>query len=249
MICTVFHTLRTFLDDFHLALDKLVWLRCCLLALNVKSHTRGSDLVKIDLQRTARRISRNWGLYLLLLPSFILLLIFAYKPMYGVIIAFKNYKNALGIVGSPWSVPLFKNFTRFFSSFSSKTTILNTVWISLYSMLAGFPFPIMLALMINSDAEMYQAFDICYDYDIYDDLIDYVQGKTTLADYAAAGELLSPQLCQAALSGKSRPAAHGLFVSRPHRAHELAGVDVLLEGHGAFVQRSGVGKYPPPRFV
>ena len=98
---------------------------------------------------TARRIARNWGLYLLLLPSFVLLMMFAYKPMYGIIIAFKDYKNSLGIVGSPWSQPLMKNFMRFFNSFQCKTTIRNTIWLSLYSMLAGFPLPIMLALMIN----------------------------------------------------------------------------------------------------
>ena len=98
---------------------------------------------------TARRIARNWGLYLLLLPSFVLLMMFAYKPMYGIVIAFKDYKNSLGIMGSPWSQPLMKNFMRFFNSFQCKTTIRNTIWLSLYSMLAGFPLPIMLALMIN----------------------------------------------------------------------------------------------------
>ena len=99
--------------------------------------------------RSVRRITRNWGLYLLLLPSLVLLVMFAYKPMYGIIIAFKDYKNSLGIMGSPWSDPLFKNFMRFFNSFQCKTTIRNTLWLSLYSMLAGFPLPIMLALMIN----------------------------------------------------------------------------------------------------
>ena len=99
--------------------------------------------------RSVRRITRNWGLYLLLLPSLVLLVMFAYKPMYGIIIAFKDYKNSLGIMGSPWSDPLLKNFMRFFNSFQCKTTIRNTLWLSLYSMLAGFPIPILLALMIN----------------------------------------------------------------------------------------------------
>ena len=99
--------------------------------------------------RSVRRITRNWGLYLLLLPSLVLLVMFAYKPMYGIIIAFKDYKNSLAIMGSPWSDPLLKNFMRFFNSFQCKTTIRNTLWLSLYSMLAGFPIPIMLALMIN----------------------------------------------------------------------------------------------------
>ena len=101
--------------------------------------------MQAKLNRIGRQIGRNWGLYLLLLPSLVLLIIFAYKPMYGVIIAFKKYKNALGIMGSPWIDPIFKNFERFFSSFQCSTTIRNTIALSLYSMIAGFPIPIMLA--------------------------------------------------------------------------------------------------------
>ena len=81
--------------------------------------------------------------------TFILLIIFSYKPMYGVVIAFKDYKNSLGIMGSPWADPLFKHFNRFFSSFQCGTTIRNTLALSLYSLLVGFPIPIILALMIN----------------------------------------------------------------------------------------------------
>ena len=105
--------------------------------------------MKANIRRACRQVGHNWGLYLLLLPSFVLLMMFAYKPMYGIVIAFKDYKNSLGIMGSPWSDPLLKNFMRFFNSFQCKTTIRNTLWLSLYSMLAGFPIPIMLALMIN----------------------------------------------------------------------------------------------------
>ena len=103
---------------------------------------------------TWKRISRNWGLYLLLLPSLVLLSLFAYKPMYGVVIAFKNYKNSLGILGSPWAEPLFKNFQRFFNSYQCETTIRNTLRLSLYSLAVGFPIPIILALMINQITAM-----------------------------------------------------------------------------------------------
>lgn len=103
---------------------------------------------------TWKRISRNWGLYLLLLPSLVLLILFAYKPMYGVVIAFKNYKNSLGILGSPWAEPLFKNFQRFFNSYQCETTIRNTLRLSLYSLAVGFPIPIILALMINQITAM-----------------------------------------------------------------------------------------------
>ena len=108
----------------------------------------------MDRSGTWKRISRNWGLYLLLLPSLVLLLLFAYKPMYGVVIAFKNYKNSLGILGSPWAEPLFKNFQRFFNSYQCEATIRNTLRLSLYSLAVGFPIPIILALMINQITAM-----------------------------------------------------------------------------------------------
>lgn len=101
------------------------------------------------LQHAVRQIQRNWGLYLLLLPALILLLLFSYRPMYGVLIAFKDYKNSLGILGSPWSDPIFKHFLKFFSSFQFSTTIKNTLIISFYSLLITFPFPILLALAMN----------------------------------------------------------------------------------------------------
>ena len=108
----------------------------------------------MDRSGTWKRISRNWGLYLLLLPALVLLILFAYKPMYGVVIAFKNYKNSLGILGSPWVDPLFKNFQRFFNSYQCGATIRNTLRLSLYSLAVGFPIPILLALMINQITAM-----------------------------------------------------------------------------------------------
>lgn len=98
------------------------------------------------LQRQARRIGRNWGLYLLLLPAVVLLLCFTYKPMYGVIIAFKDFKPALGIMDSPWVG--FKYFEKFFQSYQFWITIKNTVLISLYSF-AMFPIPIAFAILVN----------------------------------------------------------------------------------------------------
>lgn len=108
----------------------------------------------MDRSGTWKRIGRNWGLYLLLLPALVLLILFAYKPMYGVVIAFKNYKNSLGILGSPWADPLFKNFQRFFNSYQCEATIRNTLRLSLYSLAVGFPIPIILALMINQISAM-----------------------------------------------------------------------------------------------
>ena len=96
---------------------------------------------------TCRGIRRNWGLYLLLLPALVLLFCFNYLPMYGVQIAFKDFTPSNGIEGSPWVG--FANFQTFFNSFQSKNLIWNTITLSLYSLIAGFPFPIFLALMMN----------------------------------------------------------------------------------------------------
>lgn len=104
---------------------------------------------KLNTKRYLLSISRNWGLYLLLLPAFVLTLIFAYRPMYGVLMAFKDYKPSLGIMGSPWTEPWYKYFERFWKSFQFKNTIQNTLIINLYSLVAGFPLPILMALIVN----------------------------------------------------------------------------------------------------
>ncbi|MFD1177962.1 ABC transporter permease [Paenibacillus puldeungensis] len=100
----------------------------------------------VGVKRALGQIKRNSGLYLLLLPAVVLTLLFAYKPMYGVLIAFKDYSPAMGIGGSPWAG--FKYFEKFFNSYQFSTTIKNTIIISLYSMVT-FPIPIILALMVN----------------------------------------------------------------------------------------------------
>ncbi|HML46020.1 MAG TPA: ABC transporter permease subunit [Clostridia bacterium] len=103
----------------------------------------------VRIRRTARLVRQNIGVYLLLLPALTLVILFAYKPMYGVIIAFKNYKSSLGILGSPWADPPYKFFLQFFNSYQFNTTVSNTLVISFYSLLAGFPFPILVALGLN----------------------------------------------------------------------------------------------------
>jgi len=83
----------------------------------------------------------------LLFPSIILLIMFAYIPMLGLVIAFKDYSPANGILNSPWAG--FKYFTQFFNSVQFGTTMMNTLKISIYSILVGFPLPILLALLCN----------------------------------------------------------------------------------------------------
>ena len=91
--------------------------------------------------------SRNRSLYLLMLPVLLFYILFHYKPMYGAIIAFKEYTPALGVAKSPW-VGL-ENFTRFFNSVYFGRLIKNTILLSLYNLILGFPAPIILALLLN----------------------------------------------------------------------------------------------------
>ena len=97
---------------------------------------------------TLNSILVNWQLYLFLLPAVGIIFCFHYIPIYGVQIAFKNFSPARGIWNSPWSG--FAQFERFFRSFQSRTVIANTLILSLYGLCVGFPFPIFLALVINS---------------------------------------------------------------------------------------------------
>ncbi|MGN0315055.1 MAG: ABC transporter permease [Fusicatenibacter sp.] len=93
-------------------------------------------------------LKRDFSLVLFVLPGLIITFIYSYIPMYGVQIAFRKYNPRLGFAGSEW-VGL-KHFIRFFESPYFITTIKNTFILSLYSMVVGFPIPIILALMLNS---------------------------------------------------------------------------------------------------
>lgn len=92
-------------------------------------------------------MKKNKVKYLMILPVVIYFIIFSYKPMYGIIIAFKDFKPHLGIMGSEW-VGL-ANFKRFFADPSATRIIWNTFRISVASLVWGFPAPIILALLIN----------------------------------------------------------------------------------------------------
>ena len=93
------------------------------------------------------RIYNDRALYLLLLPSFIILFIFTYMPMYGVVIAFKDFTPAKGIMGSEWAG--LKYFKQYFNSYQFWPTIKNTLVLSIYSIVVTFPLPILLALLCN----------------------------------------------------------------------------------------------------
>lgn len=97
--------------------------------------------------KTLHSILKNYELYLFLLPAIILIFCFCYIPMYGVQIAFKDYSPAKGILGSSWVG--MKHFNRFFNIAQFKPLLINTLKLSLYGMIAGFPLPIILALFLN----------------------------------------------------------------------------------------------------
>ncbi len=92
-------------------------------------------------------IRKNKLLYLMLVPVVLFFAIFHYVPMYGAIIAFKDYSPRLGIWGSPW-VGL-EHFQSFFGGLYFWRVLKNTILISLYELLFGFPAPIILALLLN----------------------------------------------------------------------------------------------------
>lgn len=93
------------------------------------------------------RVWKNRQLYVLLLPAILYVLIFNYQPMYGVIIAFKNFTPLAGIWGSKWVG--FEHFERFMTSPSFVSILKNTLTLSVYSLVAGFPLPILLALALH----------------------------------------------------------------------------------------------------
>lgn len=99
------------------------------------------------LYRLRRDLKRNWMLWIMFLPVFAYYAIFNYAPMYGIVIAFKDYKVRRGILGSP-NVG-FKYFERFFSSYNFWELIQNTLGISVYSLVVGFPLAILFALMLH----------------------------------------------------------------------------------------------------
>jgi len=99
------------------------------------------------LRRLGKDLYRNKDLYLLVLPVLAFYAIFHYAPMYGAVIAFQNFRPALGIAESPWVG--FQHFQDFFSSFFFNRLIWNTIRISLLSLIFVFPSSIILALLIN----------------------------------------------------------------------------------------------------
>lgn len=114
---------------------------------NLNPHTPGTKSMPERLEWFKDHLKREWQIYLMLAPTIIWFIVFLYKPMYGLQIAFKDYSVFRGIEGSAWIG--FEHFQALFSNPQFIRAIENTVLISLYSLLFGFPVPIILALMFN----------------------------------------------------------------------------------------------------
>jgi len=99
-------------------------------------------------RKLLRSICRNWVLYVFLIPTLIYIATFHYAPMYGLQIAFKNFKLSKGIVGSDWAG--IKWFERFFNTPRFWDILKNTIGLSLYSLAVSFPLPVVLALVLNN---------------------------------------------------------------------------------------------------
>lgn len=94
-----------------------------------------------------KNIKRYSSLYALLMVPLVWYIVFKYIPMYGLQIAFKRFNPSLGIAGSPWAGMTY--FKQFFGSYYFGDILWNTISLSLFTMLIGFPMPIILALLIN----------------------------------------------------------------------------------------------------
>ena len=92
-------------------------------------------------------MKRNWILYLFLVPAVVYIAVFMYAPMYGLVIAFKDFSASKGIMGSPWVGT--KWFSTFFNAPRFWQILKNTLALSVYSLVVGFPLPVILALIIN----------------------------------------------------------------------------------------------------
>ena len=103
--------------------------------------------------RLRKDFQRNKALYVMFLPVLIYLVLFCYKPMYGIIMAFVDYKPTKGYWGSDW-VGL-KNFMDYFESPYFKRTVMNTLILNLSFLFFSFPVPICLALLLNEVRNKY----------------------------------------------------------------------------------------------
>ena len=117
-----------------------------------KEKTGGAAALQLTDKQKKRRstlklMRQNYQLYIFLIPAIVFIVLFMYVPLYGLQIAFKNYRADTGIWGSAWVG--FKWFKQFFSTPRCWEIVKNTLTISVYSLVASFPLPICLAIILN----------------------------------------------------------------------------------------------------
>ncbi|MDW7656298.1 MAG: ABC transporter permease subunit [Bacillota bacterium] len=117
------------------------------MAMYPERQTTNTYRMKKIARLASKNFFRDYQIYLLILPSILVIFIFNYIPMYGIQIAFKDFRFKEGIVGSQW-VGL-KHFFHFLTMDHFWLTLKNTVTIQLYSLIIGFPAPILLAILLN----------------------------------------------------------------------------------------------------
>ncbi len=118
--------------------------------MNSNSKGAAAETAKYDskLHKTLVYMKQNWQLYVIfMLPALLLTIIFRYVPMGGILIAFEKYSPIKGLLKSDWVG--FKNFNRFLSSPDFMRYLVNTLKLSIYGLLWGFPMPILLAFLLN----------------------------------------------------------------------------------------------------
>ena len=114
-----------------------------------EEHMKREKQKKIPKKKINLRLylKNNWQLYVLILPAIIYFIVFNYLPLYGIQIAFKDFKAVFGIAGSKW-VGL-KHFKNFFHAYYFKRLLANTLLLNVYYLLWSFPVPIILAILLN----------------------------------------------------------------------------------------------------
>jgi|SRR5690625_1250625 len=117
------------------------------MAVGTQNTLTKKEQKKRNRKRTFKNVLSSWELYVFLLPAIAYFILFEYAPMYGLQIAFKNYRAVDGIMGSEWIG--FKHFMDFFSSYNFTMLIKNTLLINLYELVFAFPAPIILALSVH----------------------------------------------------------------------------------------------------
>ncbi|PXX51474.1 putative aldouronate transport system permease protein [Hungatella effluvii] len=113
----------------------------------IHNKKEGAAAAKLRRCGSLRMLKKSWVCYLFILPMVVYIVLFNYIPMYGIQLAFKDYKPLDGIWGSAWVG--MKHFKTFFESYQFSSLLKNTLALSVYSLVAGFPLPIVFALLLN----------------------------------------------------------------------------------------------------